>query len=160
MKPLDRLSEYLGAIERRLRVIALTRGLAVTALAALILTVIAVLIANRFSFSNPSVLGARVFLFLGLAAAVAAALIIPVIRLNRRRAAQEAEAKYPQFQERLLTLTEKLESNANDPFLPLLADDALAMAQQARPQHVAKSAWMFSFSSTALVAFVALFWLG
>ena len=31
MNPLDRLSEYLGAIERRLRLIALTRGIAVTA---------------------------------------------------------------------------------------------------------------------------------
>ena len=37
MKPLDRLSEYLGAIERRLRLIALTRGAAVTAAAALLL---------------------------------------------------------------------------------------------------------------------------
>ena len=46
MKPLDRLSEYLGAIERRLRLLAVTRGAAVTALAALILTVLAVLVAN------------------------------------------------------------------------------------------------------------------
>ena len=35
MKPLDRLSEYLGAVERRLRLLALTRGAAVTAAAAL-----------------------------------------------------------------------------------------------------------------------------
>ncbi len=31
MKPLDRLSEYLGALERRLRLLALTRGAAATA---------------------------------------------------------------------------------------------------------------------------------
>ncbi len=37
MKPLDRLSDYLGAIERRLRLLALTRGAAVTAGAALAL---------------------------------------------------------------------------------------------------------------------------
>src|SRR5438477_231455 len=36
MNPLDRLSEYLGAIERRLRLIALTRGTAVAAALALI----------------------------------------------------------------------------------------------------------------------------
>jgi hypothetical protein len=61
MKPLDRLSEYLGAIERRLRLVALTRGAAVTAVAALTLTVVAVIVANQFAFSNGSVTGARVF---------------------------------------------------------------------------------------------------
>ena len=65
MKPLDRLSDYLGAIERRLRCVALTRGTAVTAGAALALTVVAVMVANQFAFSNGSVMGARVFLFLG-----------------------------------------------------------------------------------------------
>ena len=73
MNPLDRLSEYLGIIERRLRWLTLSRGAAATAAAALGLTVVAVLAANYFAFSNPSVMGARVFLFLGLAFALAAA---------------------------------------------------------------------------------------
>src|SRR4051794_6235945 len=98
MKPLDRLSEYLSAIERRLRLVALTRGAAVTAVAALTLTVVAVVVANNFAFSGPSVMGARVFLFLGLAFALAAALIVPVVRLNRRHAAREAERKFPHFE--------------------------------------------------------------
>ena len=38
------------------------------------------------------VMGARVFLFLGLALAIAAALIVPVIRLNRRNAARSRSA--------------------------------------------------------------------
>jgi len=117
MKPLDRLSDYLGVIERRLRFVALSRGAAVTAAAALLLTVAAVLLANQFAFSSGSVLGARVFLFLGLAFALAAALIVPLIRLNRRNAAREVERKYPQFQERLLTFTERAEQRPNDPFL-------------------------------------------
>ena len=160
MKALNGLSDYLGAIEKRLRWIALTRGAAVTAAAALLLTIVAVVVANRFAFSNPSVVGARVFLFLGLAFAIAAALIIPVIRLNRRRAAHAAESKCPQFEERLLTFTERMEQNSGDPFLPLLADDALAVAQQAKPHEVAKSSWIFSFSSAALAAAMALIWLG
>src|SRR5215475_1352407 len=106
MKPLDRLSEYLGAVERRLRLLALTRGAAVTAGAALGLTLAAVVMANKFAFSNGSVFGARIFLFLGLAIALAAAVIVPVIRLNRRNAAREAERKFPHFEERLLTLAE------------------------------------------------------
>ena len=43
MKSLDRLSDYLRAVERRMRLLAFTRGAAVTALAALALTVLAVL---------------------------------------------------------------------------------------------------------------------
>ena len=129
MKPLDRLSEYLGAIEKRLRLLALTRGIAVTAGLALALTVLAVLVINQFAFSNPSVIGARVFLFLGLAAAIAAVLVIPVIRLNRRHAARKAEASHPAFEERLLTFTERQEQRPEDPFLELLAMDTLDVAQ-------------------------------
>ena len=160
MKPLDHLSEYLGALERRLRILAVTRGAAVTAVAALALTVLAVLIANQFAFSNLSVVGARLFLFIGLAAAIAVALIVPVIRLNRRNAARRAEQHCPQFEERLLTFTERLEQTPNDPFLPLLAADTLAVAQQAQPKEVARTGVLFSFSSAAVAALVVLVWLG
>src|SRR5580693_9818974 len=160
MKPFDRLTDYLSALERRLRWLALSRGAAVSAAAALILTVVAVLAANQFAFSHSSVVGARVFLFLGLAFAIAAALIVPVIKLNRRRAASAAESKYPQFQERLVTFTERSEQNAGDPFLHLLAADTLDVAQNAQPNQVAKSAWIFSFSSAAVVAMMVLLWLG
>src|SRR3954452_24428023 len=136
MKPLDRLSDYLGAIERRLRLLALTRGIAVTAAFALVLTVVAVLIANQFAFSNPSVIGARVFLFLGIALAIGIALIVPVIRLNRRHAARRVEFHHPQFEERLLTFTERIEHNPSDPFLELLASDTLRVAQTAEPHSV------------------------
>src|SRR5689334_16577754 len=160
MKPLDRLSEYLGSIERRLRIVALTRGAAVTALAALTLTVVAVIVANNFAFSNGSVVGARVFLFLGIALAIAAALIVPVIRLNRRHAAREVERKYPQFQERLLTFTERVEQRPNDPFLELLAADTLSVAQQAEPKEAVKTGLIFGFSTAAVVAALVLVWLG
>src|SRR5579862_4536271 len=143
MRPLDGLSAYLGTIERRLRVLAVTRGVAASAAAALIFTLLAVLLANYFVFSNPSVLTARVLLFLGLAAAIAGALIVPLMRLNRRRAARTAETRYPQFEERLLTFTERMEQNSGDPFLPLLAADTLQVARQAEPSEVAKTAWMF-----------------
>ena len=149
MNPLDRLSEYLGVIERRLRWLALTRGAAVTAAAALALTVVAVLAANYFAFSSPSVLGARVFLFLGLAFALAAALIVPVIRLNRRRAARTAEHKCPQFEERLLTFSERVEQTPGDPFLELLAADTLSVAEQAEPKEIARTATILTFFCAA-----------
>jgi hypothetical protein len=160
MRPLDRLSDYLVAVERRLRVMAVTRGIAATAVAALVFTVAAVLLANSFAFSKPSVTGARFLLFLGVAFAIGAALVYPVIRLNRRRAAREAESRYPEFEERLLTLSEKMEQNAGDPFLHLLADDTLNVAQNTEPKQVAKGSWLFGFSSAAVVSMLVLLWLG
>src|SRR5215470_5754210 len=160
MRPLDRLSEYLGAIEKRLRLLALARGAAVTAGLALALTVVAVLVVNQLSFSNPSVIGARVFLFLGIAFAIAAVLVIPVIRLNRRHAARKAEAAHPQFEERLLTFTERMEQTPADPFLELLASDTLDVAQRAEPQSVARNSWIFGFSGAAVSAVALLVWLG
>ncbi len=50
---------------------------------------------------------ARVALFLALALALGYALVIPLTRLNRKRAATSAEAVFPQFQERLLTYVER-----------------------------------------------------
>src|ERR1035438_5593464 len=160
MKPLDRLSDYLGALERRLRWLAFTRGAAVAAGAALALTVMAVLAINHYAFSSLSVIGARTLLFLGLAFAVAAALIVPVIRLNRRRAARAAEHTYPQFEERLLTFSERMEQNRGDPFLSLLADDTLKVADTAEPKGVARTGWIFSLSSAAVFAVGALICLG
>jgi hypothetical protein len=160
MKPLDRLSDYLVAVERRLRLMAVTRGVAATAAAALIFTLVAVLLANFFAFSKPSVTSARFLLFFGVAFALAAALVYPLIRLNRRRAAREAETRYPQFEERLLTLSERMEQNPGDPFLPLLADDTLSVAQHTEPKKVAKSSWLFGFSSAAVVSMLVLLWLG
>ena len=73
-----------------------------------------------------------------------------MIRLNRRRAARAAERQYPQFEERLLTFSERMEQNPSDPFLELLAADTLAVAEQAEPKEMARTAWIFSFSSAAV----------
>ena len=54
MNPLDRLSDYLGAVEKRLRLLAWTRGVAIAAGVALVATVALVLIANSFAFSSSS----------------------------------------------------------------------------------------------------------
>ena len=65
MNPLQGLSEYLGRVERRLKVLTWSRGAALTAGAALGFTVAGVLIANHFAFSNGSVVSVRVLLFPG-----------------------------------------------------------------------------------------------
>src|ERR1700729_2985136 len=70
----------------------------------------------------------------GAAATFTVALLVPLLRMNRRRAANEVERKHPGFDQRLLTFTEKQRDNADDPFLPLLAEDALDMTRNAQPE--------------------------
>lgn len=157
MNPLAGLTEYLARVERRLRALAFTRGAAVVAIAALLFTVLGVLFANHFAFSGPSVLGARITLFLALALAVAAGLVFPMVTLNRRKAARRAELVFPQFEERLLTLTER--SGSNDPFLKLLAADTLEVARSTEPERVSAGKWIAALASCAASAFVVLVWL-
>ena len=115
MNPLNGLTEYLRQLERRLRLLAVSRGVALAAVAALAFTLAGALVANYFAFSSGSVLGARLILFLALAGAVGAGLVLPLLRLNRRKAAREAEQQCPQFEQRLVTFAERAERP--DPFL-------------------------------------------
>ncbi|MGA2741582.1 MAG: hypothetical protein ABSG65_29620 [Bryobacteraceae bacterium] len=160
MNPLTGLTDYLRRVERRLRLQAFTKGAAITAAAALVFTVLAVLLANAFAFSNPSVASARVLLFVALALALGIGLVVPVLRLNRRNAARETERKFPEFQERLLTFTERAHTNPDDPFLPLLAADTLEVTHQAEPAHVAGRNRILSFLAGAAGSLAVLIWLG
>ena len=160
MNPLTGLTDYLRRVERRLRVLAFTKGAAITAAAALVFTVLAVLLANAFAFSSPSVAGARVLLFVALALALGIGLVVPLLRLNRRNAARETERKFPAFEERLLTFTERARSNPEDPFLPLLAADTLEVTRQAEPARVAGRNRILSFVAGAAGSLAVLIWLG
>src|SRR5260370_6156008 len=160
MNPLDRLSEYLRSIEKRLRVLTWTRGAAIAAGAALISTVILVMIANSYAFSSSSLLASRTALFLALALALGAGLLVPLLRLNRRRAAREAENKFPEFEQRLLTFPERTDANASDPFLELLAADTLDAGRKAEPHHVTTQTTILGFASLAAGAALVLIWLG
>ena len=160
MNPLVGLSEYLGKLEKNLRMFTLSRGVATIGGAALIFTILLVIAVNWLSFSDPSVFWARVALFLILAFAITAGLVFPLVRLTRRSAARKAEEKFPQFGERLLTFTERSEKNADDPFLPLLALDALDVAKQADATRVVHKGRIASFASLGAAAVMVLVWLG
>ena len=160
MNPLTGITAYLAALEKKLRLLAWTRGAAIFGGAALIATVLLVMIIRQYAFSDPSVFGARVALFLVIAAAISAGLVWPLLRLNRHRTACRAEQQFPQFQERLLTFTERSRMQADDPFLPLLAADALKVASTADTQEVAPKSWLVSFASAGAAALAVLLWLG
>ena len=158
MNPLTAIREYLEGIERRLRALALSRGAALTGMAALAFTILGVVLANYFAFSAGSIVWARLLLFLALAAALGAGLIMPVLKLNRRGAAREAEQRCPEFEQRLLTFAERTQNP--DPFLELLAADTLDVAREAHPERIAPQNRILGFASAAALSIAALLWLG
>src|SRR6185295_13984652 len=126
--------------------------------AALAFTVLGAVAANYYAFSPGSVLAARIVLFLALAAAIGAGLALPMLKLNRRRAAHQVEKKCPQFEQRLVTFAER--AGQPDPFLELLAADTLDVARNAEPEQIAARSRIVSFASAGAAALIALLWLG
>jgi hypothetical protein len=154
----EQLNEYIEQLERRLRVRALLRGAAIVALSALLTTVVLVLITNAFAFSGASLIGARAVLFVILACGIAFGCAFPLLSLNRRRAASETEAAFPQFQQRLVTLAER-GANDSEPFAELLAADTLAMARETEPQLVVPNKRLLTSLGVALGSVGVLLWM-
>ncbi|MCA2969012.1 MAG: hypothetical protein INH43_10895, partial [Acidobacteriaceae bacterium] len=157
MSALELLDQYLRQMEARLRLAAWTRGAAVAAAVALGATLALVLVANAFAFADTVMGAARFLLFVSLALALAFGIVIPLLRINRRRAATQAESKFPEFRERLLTFIERREKN--DPFLELVAADALPVAQHASSAALVSTARLAVFSTVAVMGVGLLLWL-
>ncbi|MCU1338527.1 MAG: hypothetical protein JWO19_4108 [Bryobacterales bacterium] len=158
MNTREQLNHYLRGLESRLRLQAVTKGAAVTLGVALGATVALVLITNAFAFSSTSLVIARITLFLALAFALGLALVMPLIRLNQRRAAGRAESVFPGFQERLVTYVERRD-DGTDPFIDLLAADTLQHAPQASPTQVVTHKSIFALATSAGAAGAVLLWL-
>jgi hypothetical protein len=116
MSARQELDSYIRRLERRVRLDTLSRGAAILGSAALAATLILVIVANARAFSDGSVVGARLILVCILAIAAGFGLAIPISRLSRRRAARRAETVFPEFQQRLVTFTERDDA---EPFVEL-----------------------------------------
>ncbi len=157
VNPLEQVNNYLQSLERRLRWGAVARGAAVLAVAALVATVALVLYTNAYAFSDSSLadrasvacpqscLGGRV------------RTVLPILSLNRRRAAKRAETLVPEFDARLLTFAEK--QSKDDPFLELLAADTMEVAHTTDPGRIVSRGLMFGSASAAAFASLGLIWL-
>ncbi|HLG96085.1 MAG TPA: hypothetical protein VKX49_07215 [Bryobacteraceae bacterium] len=157
MNALDQINAYLRRLEGRLRLFAFSKGTSLVTVSALLVTVLLVWITNRYAFSASSLVVARILLFLSVGTAIAFGLVIPLLGLNRRSAARRAEQKFPDFQERLLTVAEK--ENTNDPFVQLLASDAMRVAHDKDPDRLASTGSIFGLLTSAGVAVAVLLWL-
>ena len=159
MNTREQLNQYLRGLETRLRWLTVSKGAAIGAGVALLVTLAMVLVTNAFAFSSTSLLIARAVLFLSLATAIALGLVIPLLGLNRGRTARRAESTFPQFEERLLTYVERDKPENRDPMLDLLAMDAANVAQKTEAGKVAPPRSIFAFATSAGALGAALIWL-
>jgi hypothetical protein len=157
MTAIGQLDDYLRRVESRLRLFAASRGAALTAGGALALTLLLVWIGNQYRFAENVVFPLRLVLFAAIAAAIAFALAIPLAKLNRKRVTRLAERQAPDFGERLLTVSER-HGEAN-PFIELIAEDALRVASQHAPEHFAESNYLYGALGAAALAVGTLVWL-
>ena len=157
MTALEQLNSYLRRLEWRLRFFAASRGAAAVALWALALTVFLVWISNRYAFAQNVVLPLRITLFVALVLAISYLLAWPLLKLNRRRVTQLIEQRAPEFQERLLTLTER--QKAGDPWSEILAEDALHIAGAHQPEQITSNRLLFGALGGGAAAAIALLWL-
>jgi hypothetical protein len=89
----------------------------------------------------------------------AATIVIPLVSLNAMAVARKVENKFPQFKQRLLTLTERAHSHAADPFLPLIAENTLVIARETRPKDLVRTRTILSAASVGCAAGLLLVWL-
>src|SRR5262249_6190581 len=107
--------------------------------------------------SDGSITGARLLLFCALGAAAVFGVGIPFWRLSRARAVDKAEQTFPQFRQRLVTFVEK--EDAHDPFLELLAADALDIAITTEPKAVVPGGKLLALLGVASISLIVLVWL-
>jgi hypothetical protein len=154
------LETYLEQLQRRLRIRASLRGAAILASSALVTTLVLVLIANALRFSGASLAGARVVLYLVIAASIAFGCVLPLLRMNRRRSAWEAETLVPDFGQRLVTLAEREgDGPAQGAFAELLAADTLKIAQRAEATRLVPNRNLLISLGTALASLGVLIWM-
>src|SRR3954453_18188461 len=157
MTALEQLNAYLKRLESRIKLYALSRGSALVLAMALALTVFFVWISNRYAFAQGVVLPLRIVLFVLLAASISLLLVRPILRLTRRRVTNLIEQRAPEFQERLLTLTER--TDTSNPWDEVLAEDALRVAEFHAPETLTPSRPVLTFAGGGLVALGLLLWL-
>ena len=126
----SQLEAYLAAFRRRLQALVVARGAALLGVVALGVTLVAVYFGIRRAFDHPFVYGARTVLLVSLAAIAIGLLVLPLRKLARTRAIADIERRAPDFNGRLETYDGLTRAERPNPFLGLLAEDALKLARK------------------------------
>ena len=137
MSARERLEQYLDRVRQRLRAAVIARASAVVALTALVVTVAAVWVLRDPGFPPAQVIAARIVLALSLIVAAAAMLWRPLGALQPRNRSKVFERNLPTQGGRIETyieLARRREQGEPAPLIDLLAEDALAVAEQSPPE--------------------------
>src|SRR5688572_5085655 len=128
----SQLEAYLGEFRQRLKALIVARGAAMLAVAALVVTLIAVYFGIRRAFDPQIVIGARIVLLLMLGAIGVSLVALPLRALTRSRGIKDIERRAPDFNGRLETYDGIVHGPPEraTPFLSLLAEDALKLARK------------------------------
>jgi hypothetical protein len=154
----NELNSYIARLQHRLRLGGWLRGVAIFTATALVVTILFVLLLNRFAFPAHGVNTARAVIFVALAAAAVFGLALPVIRATSAWAVHQAEAANPELQQRLTTFQER-GSKGDDPFLELLAADALSRTQHTHPSALVPGNRLFALGGAGLACLGVLVWM-
>ncbi len=120
-----KLDQYLDSFRDRLRKLTLLQGAAAITLVLLVLSSIGAWFSADSGFAGNTTNVFRVILILGLAAAVVRFLVDPLQKLKQGLSSQ-VENRVPGFDGRVTTYAQMKESN--NPFIDLLAEDALKIS--------------------------------
>ena len=156
----SQLEAYLGGFRKRLRALIVARGAALLALAALVITLVAVYFGIRRAFDPQIVYTARVLLLLALGAIAVTLIVLPLRGLYRTRGIREIERRAPDFNGRLETYDGIAHGPAEraTPFLGLLAEDALKLARGIPASLKVPSLHLRAPAVLAIAAVAALVW--
>ncbi|GAC1421427.1 MAG: hypothetical protein NVSMB62_16350 [Acidobacteriaceae bacterium] len=159
------LNKYIRNVHQRLRLGVSMRGAAIVAGTALAATMILVIILNAYAFPEHDLPPARITLLVSIVAALCAAIAWPLARLTRSRSVGHAEARHPEFEQRLLTFSERDRQSDSDVdpssglFLELLAGDTLKVAQTADPATLVSTGRIFAMLCAVAVCASVLVWM-
>jgi hypothetical protein len=163
MSAREQLNSYIRQVERRLRLGTAARGAATLTFAALVTTIILVLVANAFGFSETSVASTRVILILALLTALVYAIALPLLFLDRQSAATKAEDAFPKFKQRLMTFAERdphaPDAAAREPFMELLAADTLDIARTSETKRLVPNRTLFVSLGIGIASLGVLIWM-
>ncbi len=155
MTALQQLEIRISQIERRVRMLVSSRGMAAFSISALVLTLVLVYIANQYRFAN--VLPFRIALFAALAMVLAFAIVLPLVAINRRRIARRAESIIEDLDGRLLTVTER--PDAGNPFTELIAADVLEHLHSQNTEQLSRPRLLYLCLGLGASACAVLIWL-
>jgi len=134
MTACERLSDYLDRMARRFLLYRWTSGFS-TAIGFTLVLTIALAWILTLAVPSPSLVAlCRHVLFWSAGIAAACAITIPLWHRTRKSVARKLERKCPRFEQRLITFLDRSQTNAADPFLPLLAENALELSRSAGPE--------------------------